>query len=58
MCLVFKKILDKVVVKYVPTYTKGYSLKKKKIKEVLVKCYVMFLRCSVFLIIKAYVVGN
>ena len=46
------------MVKYVPTYTKGYTLKKRKIKEVLVKCYAMFLCCSVFLIIKAYVVGN
>ena len=58
MRLGFSKLLGKLVVKYVSTYTMG-TLIQRSAKDLSNYAYVMFL-CFLFLIffIKAYVVGN
>ena len=58
MCAWFSKLLGKLVVKYVATYTKG-TLKQRSAKDLSNDAYAMFL-CFLFLIffIKAYVVGT
>ena len=55
MRLGFSKILGKLVVKYVPTYTKG-TLKQRSAKDLSNDAYAMF-SCFLFLIFftKAYV---
>ena len=61
MRLGFSKILGKLVLQYVPTYTKS-SLKKKqkKRKDERRTHQILLMRCFFFLIffIKAYVVGT
>ena len=57
-CLAFAKLLGKLAVKYVSTYTKG-TLIQRSADDLSNYAYVMFL-CFLFLIffIKAYVVGK
>ena len=44
MHFIFLKILGKLAVKYVPTYTKG-TLLKKSVKDLSKDAYAMFLHC-------------
>ena len=54
----FSKLLGKLVIKYISTYTKG-TLKQRSGKDLSNEAYLIFL-CFLFLIffIKAYVVGT
>ena len=60
MPLGFSKLLGKLVVKYVSTYTKGTLKKKKSARDLSKDANAMFLWVSFPLIffIKAYVVGT
>ena len=57
MCLGFSKLLGKLVVKYVSTYTKG-TLKTRSAKDIILCLFDVFVRVILIFFIKTYVVGT